>query len=68
MPQGDEETLTSPCDGKFSVYPIKKMCIRDRNISYVPNLLNKKDKKRTREALGKLMEIVGLEMGIRDRA
>ena len=23
MPQGDEETLTSPCDGKLSVYPIK---------------------------------------------
>ena len=23
MPQGDEETMTSPCDGKLSVYPIK---------------------------------------------
>lgn len=39
----------------------------EQNISYVPNLLNKKDKKRTREALGKWMEIVGLEEELKER-
>ena len=38
----------------------------EQNISYVPNLLNKKDKKRTREALGKWMEIVGLEEELKE--
>lgn len=32
-----------------------------QNIAYVPNLLNKNDKKRTREALSKWMKIVGLD-------
>lgn len=32
-----------------------------QNIAYVPNLLNKNDKKRTYEALSKWMEIVGLD-------
>ena len=32
-----------------------------QNIAYVPNLLNKKDKKRTYEALSKWMKIVGLD-------
>lgn len=39
----------------------------EQNISYVPNLLNKKDKKRTREALGKWMGIVGLEEELKER-
>ena len=39
----------------------------EQNRSYVPNLLNKKDKKRTREALGKWMEIVGLEEELKER-
>ena len=39
----------------------------DQNISYVPNLMNKKYKKRTREALGKWMEIVGLEEELKER-
>lgn len=39
----------------------------EQNISYVPNLLNKKDKKRTREALGKWLEIVGLEEELKER-
>lgn len=39
----------------------------EQNIYYVPNLLNKKDKKRTREALGKWMEIVGLEEELKER-
>lgn len=32
-----------------------------QNIAYVPNLLNKQDKKRTKEAVSKWMQIVGLE-------
>ena len=32
-----------------------------QNIAYVPNLLNKGDKKRTYEALSKWMKIVGLD-------
>lgn len=32
----------------------------EENISYVPNLLNKNDKERTKEAVDKWMEIVGL--------
>lgn len=39
----------------------------EQNISYVPNLLNKKDKKRTKEALGKWMGIVGLEEELKER-
>ena len=33
----------------------------EKNISYVPRLLNKKDKQRTKEAVKKWMDIVGLE-------
>ncbi|MFV0467185.1 MAG: ATP-binding cassette domain-containing protein [Lachnospiraceae bacterium] len=39
----------------------------EKNISYVPSLLNKKDKKRTKEAVGKWMKIVGLEDELRER-
>ena len=33
----------------------------EKNIAFVPNLLNKRDKERTRQAVRKWMEIVGLE-------
>ena len=33
----------------------------EQNIAYVPNLLNRRDKKRTREAVDKWMRIVGLD-------
>ena len=39
----------------------------EQNISYVPNLLNKKDKKRTENAVEKWMKIVGLEESIMTR-
>ena len=39
----------------------------EQNIAYVPNLLNKRDKKRTKEAVRKWMQIVGLDEGMRDR-
>ena len=39
----------------------------EQNISYVPNLLNKRDKKRTAAAVGKWMEIVGLDEEIKSR-
>ena len=39
----------------------------EQNISYVPNLLNKKDKKRTENAVDKWMKIVGLDDGLRSR-
>lgn len=39
----------------------------EKNIAYVPNLLNKRDKKRTEQAVEKWMNIVGLEDPLRDR-
>ena len=39
----------------------------EKNIAYVPNLLNKKDKKRTAQAVTKWMNIVGLEDSLRGR-
>lgn len=39
----------------------------EQNISYVPNLLNKRDKGRTKKAVGKWMEIVGLEESLKHR-
>lgn len=39
----------------------------EQNISYVPNLLNKKDRKKTREAVAKWMKIVGLDNDLRER-
>ncbi len=39
----------------------------EQNIAYVPNLLNKKDKARTRAAVCKWMGIVGLDEDLRDR-
>lgn len=39
----------------------------EQNIAYVPNLLNKKDKKRTAQAVTKWMNIVGLEDSLRGR-
>ena len=39
----------------------------EKNIAYVPNLLNKSDKKRTAQAVSKWMEIVGLEDSLRKR-
>ena len=39
----------------------------EKNISYVPNLLNKKDKARTKAAVSKWMKIVGLDESIKDR-
>lgn len=38
-----------------------------QNIAYVPNLLNKKNKKRTEQAVDKWMRIVGLDPSMRDR-
>ena len=38
-----------------------------KNIAYVPNLLNKSNKRKTKEAVNKLMNIVGLEEGLMDR-
>lgn len=39
----------------------------EKNIAYVPSLLNKKDKKRTAQAVTKWMNIVGLEGSLRSR-
>ena len=39
----------------------------EKNIAYVPNLLNKRDKKRTEQAVEKWMNIVGLEDSLRGR-
>lgn len=39
----------------------------EKNIAYVPNLLNKKDKERTKQAVSKWMKIVGLEDSLRSR-
>lgn len=39
----------------------------EKNIAYVPNLLNKRDKKRTAQAVTKWMNIVGLEDSLRGR-
>ena len=39
----------------------------EENISYVPDLLNRRDKKKTREAVAKWMEIVGLTDDMRKR-
>lgn len=39
----------------------------EQNISYVPNLLNKKDRKKTKEAVAKWMKIVGLDDDLRER-
>ena len=38
-----------------------------QNISYVPNLLNKKDKKKTEDAVYKWMKIVGLDEELKER-
>lgn len=39
----------------------------EENISYVPSLWNKKDKKRTEAAVDKWMKITGLDPGLKDR-
>lgn len=39
----------------------------EQNISYVPNLLNKSDKARTRRAVDKWMELVGLDTALKQR-
>ena len=39
----------------------------EQNISYVPNLLNKKNRKKTKEAVGKWMGIVGLDEEMKGR-
>lgn len=39
----------------------------EQNISYVPNLLNKRDKERTKNAVSKWMEIVGLSEDLKHR-
>lgn len=39
----------------------------EQNIAYVPNLLNKRDKRRTMDAVTKWMGIVGLEDSMRQR-
>lgn len=39
----------------------------EQNIAYVPNLLNRRDKKRTREAVDKWMGIVGLDAELKGR-
>ncbi len=39
----------------------------EQNISYVPNLLNKKNRKKTKEAVGKWMGIVGLDEELKGR-
>jgi len=39
----------------------------EKNIAYVPNLLNKRDKKRTKAAVKKWIEIVGLEEEMLER-
>ena len=39
----------------------------EQNIGYVPDLLNKRDKKKTKEAVSKWMQIVGLDEEMRER-
>ena len=39
----------------------------EQNISYVPNLLNKRDKQKTRAAVDKWMKLVGLEQELKER-
>ena len=39
----------------------------EQNISYVPNLLNKRDRQKTKEAVNKWMKIVGLEEELKER-
>jgi osmoprotectant transport system ATP-binding protein len=39
----------------------------EKNIAYVPNLLNKSDKERTKKAVSKWMKIVGLDDSLRHR-
>lgn len=39
----------------------------EQNISYVPHLLNTKDKEKTIKAVNKWMEIVGLDLELKDR-
>lgn len=39
----------------------------EKNIAYVPKLLNKQDKKRTQMAIEKWMKIVGLDQSMKDR-
>ena len=39
----------------------------EKNISYVPNLLNKKEKGKTQAAVSKWMKIVGLDESLKDR-
>lgn len=39
----------------------------EQNIAYVPNLLNSRDKKKTREAVSRWMGIVGLDEELRER-
>ena len=39
----------------------------EQNISYVPSLLNKKDRRRTKAAVSKWMQIVGLNEDMRER-
>lgn len=39
----------------------------EQNISYVPNLLNKRDKAKTKAAVSKWMKIVGLDEELKDR-
>ena len=39
----------------------------EKNISYVPNLLNKKEKEKTQAAVSKWMKIVGLDEDLKDR-
>lgn len=39
----------------------------EQNISYVPNLLNRRDRKKTRAAVDKWMKIVGLEDEMKER-
>ncbi len=39
----------------------------EQNISYVPNLLNRRDREKTRSAVSKWMEIVGLPQELRHR-
>ena len=39
----------------------------EQNIAYVPNLLNKRNKKKTRDAVSKWMQIVGLDEKMRER-
>jgi osmoprotectant transport system ATP-binding protein len=39
----------------------------EQNIAYVPNLINRKDKRKTQAAVDKWMEIVGLEKELKER-